>query len=102
MIDKRFTEKLLDRIAELSADNPDRLTEYLSTMEKTGPARQAKLRQSKRDDGLRRLELWTDDATIDALKERYPGPRGGIDWPALLEAALQPHHDTKDPDSIQR
>jgi hypothetical protein len=38
--------------------------------------------------GLKQIYIWISEDHIKRLKEKYPGPRGGINWTAVIEAAL--------------
>jgi hypothetical protein len=55
---------------------------------KTGSARQKELREKRKADGIGRAVIWLSDNDRDALAERFPGPKGGIDWQAAITAAL--------------
>jgi hypothetical protein len=88
-MDPKFEGKLLDRIAELAKGNEDRTIEYLTKSGKASLAeRQSKWIESQRAEGRRMVKAWLAGDDIAALKLRFPGPRGGIDWPAVVEAAL--------------
>jgi hypothetical protein len=55
---------------------------------KTTAERQAELRQRRKAEGLERETIWLSDNDRAALKQRFPGPRSGIDWQAVIRAAL--------------
>lgn len=92
----------LDRIA---ADHPELLgpstteeweevlNEQISNPErrqKLAANRQAELRQRRKAEGVKRETIWLSDNHRAALKQRFPGPRAGIDWEHVVEAALTP------------
>lgn len=56
---------------------------------RTGAQRQSAFTSRKIEAGARLVKAWLPSETITALKSRYPGPRGGIDWPAVAEVALK-------------
>jgi len=86
MMDSQIAEKILDRIAELSRGNEERTMEYLTG--KGGYERQKRVRDKKIAQGLIRMEVWADPESTEALRQRFPGPKQGVSWPAVIEAAL--------------
>ena len=86
-LDSRFSDKILDRIAELAKGNEDRTLEYLN-MKTDGFERQKKLREKRHKEGLKRAELWVNSLDLESLKTNFPGPKGGIDWNAVIKVAL--------------
>ena len=55
----------------------------------TASERAARLAEKRRIEGWGQFKVWTPPGTpIDQLRERFPGPAGGIDWPAVIKAAL--------------
>jgi hypothetical protein len=88
-MEKQLEEKLLDRLADLAKGNEERTLEYLAKAERMSAAeRYGKWMASQKADGMRAVKAWLHDDDIAALKQRFPGPRGGIDWPAVAKAAL--------------
>jgi hypothetical protein len=86
-MDKRFRARLLDRIAELNSDDEgERLMSYLD--ERAGAERQARYADRQKGQGKQRVAFWADPEQLEALRERYPGPRGGIDWSAVAQRAV--------------
>lgn len=80
---------MLDRIAELGKGREDRTLSYLSAGAKKSTAeRQQLLKQRRKDAGLQRATVWASQTDLDALKAKYPGPRGGIDWQDVVRVAL--------------
>lgn len=59
-----------------------------SEARKTGAERQAAFTARQGEKGARLVKAWLSVETISALKARYPGPRGGVDWEGVAEAAL--------------
>jgi hypothetical protein len=55
--------------------------------------RRAKHEAQRRAEGYRRVPIWVHRDELDALRARYPGPRGGVDWQAVVRAALRQGHE---------
>jgi hypothetical protein len=53
-----------------------------------GKERQQRLIRRRQTEGLRRTLFWASEADLEHLRDRFPGPRGGIDWTAVVRAAL--------------
>lgn len=98
-MDPKIQERLLDRLAGLvGTDDGGRLEGYLETLEAQAKARadsQARLRQRKQDQGMRRIQAYLDQTQYEDLCKQYPGPRGGIDWQAVAAAALKVNRETR-------
>lgn len=86
-MDPAFAGRLLDRLAELTRGNTPRTLEYLTM--KTAAERQKRLHEKRLAEGIRPLKVWVSDQDYDALQAAYPGPRAGIDWQAVIDAALR-------------
>lgn len=84
----RLRQRLYDRLEQLARGNEGRLMDYLRKAS-TGAERQAKLKEQREAEGWRRVLIWAHETDLQALRERYPGPRGGIHWKAVFGAALQ-------------
>lgn len=54
----------------------------------SGAERQARLAARRRADGSERACFWASARDLEALRRAYPGPRQGIDWTAVVGAAL--------------
>ncbi len=54
----------------------------------TGLQRQLALIEKRKAAGMKRFGLWLDKHDAEALVGRFPGPRNGINWPAVVQAAL--------------
>lgn len=54
---------------------------------KSSSARQAALTERRVAAGWRRIPVWLEARDIDLLRRRFPGPRGGIDWKAVIKQA---------------
>ncbi len=94
----RFAEKLLDRIAELSARDAERLMNYLEEqqhMSINGKERQRALRERRQAEGLKRHSVWLNQQDAESLRGKYPGARGGIDWDELIRDALEKNPDRR-------
>lgn len=50
--------------------------------------RQARLKQARNEKGQKQVYLWLGDSEAIELKNRFPGVRGGINWRAVIDAAL--------------
>ncbi|MBM4199823.1 MAG: hypothetical protein FJ189_00870 [Gammaproteobacteria bacterium] len=86
-MDPAFAGRLLDRLAELTRGNEPRALEYLTM--KTAAERQKRLHEKRLAEGIRPLKVWVSDQDYDALQAAYPGPRDGVDWKAVVDAALR-------------
>ncbi len=86
-MDPRIADKLLDQIVELSQGNEERMMEFLAKAS-SGAERQRRSREKKLSAGLRPNEVWTSPEELEALRQRFPGKRGGVDWRAAVFAAL--------------
>jgi len=76
------------------ADKQSTPTEWEALLEtkpmaQTNNERQSKLRGKKKDEGIARMTIWVPETTREALKAKYPGERGGIDWEAVMMVALR-------------
>jgi len=100
----RFAAQLLDRIAELAKGKEERLFNYLEQKERmtaTNAEHQQALRARREAEGLKRFTLWLNQQDSESLKQRYPGPKGGVDWSAVIRAALEPQAQPDD-EEIER
>lgn len=91
-MDKRLEEKLFDRLAELTKGDGGRFMAHLETVA-ASENRQAKFEARKRAEGYQRIPIWVHRDELPELKAKYPGPRGGVDWQAVLDAALKEGFD---------
>jgi hypothetical protein len=64
---------------------------------RTAAQRQQRHKAKRREAGEQLARFWLPQADLDALKRRYPGPRGGIDWPAVVAASLAPAESPRPP-----
>lgn len=55
---------------------------------RSGSERQRDLIERRQAAGVTRMTVWLSDLDKGALREHFPGPRGGIDWGAVVQAAL--------------
>jgi len=86
-MDKRIKERLYSELATIAADDGGRLQSYLagaSTAE-----RQARYKQQRKAEGKRRAYVWIHRDKEAELKRLYPGERGGVDWDAVIDAAIR-------------
>ena len=51
--------------------------------------RQKELTDKRRAAGISKVSVWLSDQDREELRKLYPGPRGGIDWAAVVRAAIQ-------------
>lgn len=75
----------LDRIAHL-ARHDGRLEDYICM--KKGSERQKALKDARIASGMKASSVWLPEKLLEQLKERFPGPRGGIDWLAVVKSAI--------------
>ena len=81
--------RMLDRIAELGKGNEERTLDYIMNSDKpTSAERQAALIQRRTEAGQNRVTVWAAVSDLDALRAKYPGQRGGIDWQSIIDKAL--------------
>jgi hypothetical protein len=66
-----------------------RLLETLD-MADTTAERQRRLTEKRRAEGKQKYTVWAAPEIVESLKAAFPGQRNGIDWQAVLTAAL--HH----------
>ncbi len=57
---------------------------------KSSLERQLALIEKRKAEGLKRFCFWCAPADVEVLRGRYPGERGGVDWQAVIKAALTP------------
>ena len=50
--------------------------------------RQQDLIHRRQAQGLQRVTHWISREDREALRQRYPGPRNGIDWQQIIDAAI--------------
>jgi hypothetical protein len=86
-MDKQLEARLYDRLADLTRDDGGRLMEHLETAASTAQ-RQTRHEQKRRAEGFQRVPIWVHESELAALRQRYPGPRGGVEWGAVIQAAL--------------
>lgn len=55
----------------------------------TRTARAARLTEKRKIEGWKRFNVWTPPtAPVERLRRQFPGPQGGLNWDAIMEAAL--------------
>lgn len=86
MIHDDIANAMLDKIVELGKGREERTLNYLS--QKSAAERQQALVERRAQSGQARVTVWAQQAQLDALKGQFPGPRGGIDWQAVIDKAL--------------
>ena len=64
------------------------LREAVPENARRGAERQEALRRRRKAAGLTDHRVWLSPADYDALRARFPGPRGGVDWGAAVDALL--------------
>jgi hypothetical protein len=51
--------------------------------------RAARLTEKRKAEGWQRFNVWAPPGTpVDRLRRQFPGPQGGLNWDAIMEAAL--------------
>lgn len=91
-MDKRLEARLYDRLAELTMNDGGRLMAHLEQAASDAD-RRAKHEAQRRAEGFQRVPIWVHRDELAALRERYPGPRGGVDWQAVVTASLRQGQD---------
>ena len=94
-MDKRFLDRILDRIIQLNQhDKGKRLMDNLNQAAQaqqplSGPERASKHADRLREQGYRKAAFWIDPERYTKLRKRYPSATGrGVDWQAVADAAL--------------
>jgi hypothetical protein len=54
----------------------------------TQTERAARMKAKRQAEGWKMASVWTPGANLEALREAFPGSRGGVDWEAVIKAAL--------------
>lgn len=90
MVAVRESLAALDRIA---AEHPELLgksapEEWEQILKEQVTERQRKLVAKRLTQGQKRALVWAPETDLDALKRAYPGPRNGVNWMAVIAAAL--------------
>ena len=80
-----ITDAALDRIAKI-AKTDGRLEDYI--IMKSGSERQKALKESRLAAGMKVSNVWLPEPMLEQLKQKFPGPRGGVDWLAVVKSAL--------------
>jgi hypothetical protein len=55
---------------------------------KSASERQRTLKEARMAAGMKPSNVWLPMTLLEQLKERFPGPRGGIDWVAVAKSAI--------------
>lgn len=93
-IDFQAVKESLAALDRIAAEHPELLgestpEEWEQTLKSTGLERQKHLISSRIKGGMKRLTIWVSSDDMEALRETFPGPRGGADWKRIAEAALK-------------
>jgi hypothetical protein len=83
-----ITDKMLDRIVELGRGNENRTLGYITGGGASTAERQKALNRRRAEAGQHRVTVWATVPDLDALRAKYPGVRGGIDWQSVIDKAL--------------
>jgi hypothetical protein len=86
-MDKRLETRLYDRLTALTQGDEGRLMDYLQGAA-TGADRRARHEARRKSEGYQRVPIWVHADELAELRTRYPGPRGGVDWAAVVRTAL--------------
>jgi hypothetical protein len=55
----------------------------------TRTERTARMNERRKAEGWRRFNIWAPPtAPVERLRRQFPGPQGGLNWDAIMEAAL--------------
>ena len=90
-MEKQLEARLYDRLAELTMNDGGRLMAHLEYVASDAD-RRAQHEARRKAEGYRRVPIWVHRDELTALRERYPGPRGGVDWQAVVSASLRQGH----------
>lgn len=82
----------LDRLAKehpelLGQSSPEEWETLLKQQDASERQKRWQARQHAAGNG--RANIWLPEQTLAALREHYPGPRGGVDWAGVAAAALK-------------
>ena len=80
-----LNDAILSRIVSLSGDG-NRIMEYLQM--KSGAERQKALKDARKASGQKLVSVWLHETTLEKLRQKFEGQRGGIDWDAVVSKAL--------------
>jgi hypothetical protein len=86
-MDKQLEARLYDRLVDLSQGDGGKLMAHLAATASSAE-RQTRYEEKRRGEGFQRVPIWVHENELVALRQRYPGPRGGVDWSAVVQAAL--------------
>lgn len=86
-MEKQLKERLISRLAELSHNDGGRLMKYLGD-DARNREKQSRFVSAMVSKGFQKVSVWVAGHDLDQLRARYPGPRGGVDWAAVVAAAL--------------
>lgn len=102
VLDLEAIREATANLERLAAEHPELLgkstpEEWEKTLNQqmSGTDRQKRLISKRKSEGMERMTIWVSVTDINALRDRYQGPRKGIDWQAVIRAALKPptHND---------
>ena len=78
----------MNRLSDIvqSQENPQRTFGNLKRM--SNSERQRKFREDRKQEGIKRVTAFIHEKDFEKIKQRFPGERGGVDWPELFRTAL--------------
>jgi len=97
VVDLQAVRKASENLDRLAAEHPELLGESTAEeweavlkgrLAKPGRERQKALRDRRAALGVQRFEVWVDPERAEALRQRYPAERGGVDWARVIDQAL--------------
>jgi hypothetical protein len=93
MMDPKMQARVLDQLAELvGTDDGGRLSGYLTSLEERAKARadaQHRYRERRKASGMIKAQTYLSADKAAVLVALFPGPRKGIDWAAVADAAIK-------------
>ena len=104
MVAVRESLTALDRIAAqhpelLGKSTPEEWEQILNDQvtASTGSERQKRLKQNRMAAGIKRVLVWAKESDLETLRERFPGPKGGVNWDGVINIALDKTHPGGNP-----
>ncbi len=81
-------ERLVAEHPELLGKSTPEEWEAILKNQNSGTERQKRLIAKRRSEGIERVTIWVSSTDIEFLRQRFPGPRNGINWTAAVHSAL--------------
>ncbi|BBL77452.1 hypothetical protein MishRS11D_45500 (plasmid) [Methylomagnum ishizawai] len=93
-IDFQAVKESLAALDRIAAEHPELLgessqEEWEQTLKSTVLERQKRLITKRQAEGQERHALWAPREEIEELRRQFPGSRNGVNWRAVIAAALK-------------